>query len=225
MRRARAASRRTVAVALATLALAVPGMHRTARAAGAAARDAAASLSSARVIALRLRASGRAVASLERRAEDPVSGRTRVIRGRLALEPPDRALLEFPDTGERIALRGDGGEWLQPALSQLLRLGPRNAAAGMRWWALLLPGGAARFGERAISARRYAVISPAGGEFGADTAWVSLDPRGLPSRLEFGDATGGRVTYRFSGWRFERPLGRMGFVLEAPKDCSIVDLP
>jgi len=172
-------------------------------------------LQSARALAARLGAGGRAEALVERRALDPFTGAVRSIRGRLALEPPDRALLEFPSTGERIALRGDGGEWLQPALEQMLRLGPENAAAARRWWEPLLPAGGGRFHEQALGGGRYAVVPREAPRGGGDTAWVGLDSRGLPVRLE----------YQVRGWRFLRPRGRAGFVIEAPDSFQVVELP
>jgi hypothetical protein len=180
---------------------------------------------STRALADRLRAGGRAEAEIERRAHDPFRGGWVSVRGRIALEPPDRALLEFPATGERIALRGDGGEWLQPGLQQLLRLGPRNAAAGLRWWQLLLPGREARFTERALGNGRIAVVAQATGALAPDTAWVSLDARGLPSMLEYGDGEEERIQYRIRGWRFLRGRGRAAFVLSAPPAFQVVDLP
>lgn len=209
-------------VALGAGAQAAPGVAAHVKAATPAAAD---GLASTRAFARRLEASGRAAATIERRAVDPVTGLGRSARGRLTLELPDRALLEFPATGERIALRSDGGEWLQPALRQMLRLGPRSAAAGRRWWELLLPGDGSRFGERALSARRYAVASPSTEDFAADTAWVSLDPQGLPAELEYRDSSESRVSYRFSGWRFERPRGRSAFLLAPPAGIQVVELP
>src|SRR5262249_26257422 len=125
--------------------------------AGAPPATAGVTLESARGLAARLSA-GRAEAMVERRALDAFTGKWRAIRGWLALEPPDRALLEFPASGERIALRADGGEWLQPALGQMLRLGPANAGAARRWWELLLPGAGSRFAEVKLGAGRYAVV-------------------------------------------------------------------
>jgi len=209
------------------LALVAAGVPSSAAAATApASRDGAAPpLAAARGLALRLRDRGRAVATIERRAYDPIAGRERVLRGRLTLELPDRARLEFPASGEIVALRGDGGEWLQPALSQMLRLGPRNAAAGRRWWDLLLPGEETRFTEHPLSPRRYAVVSPAGAGFESDTAWVGLDGAGLPASLEYADAAGGRIAYRFRGWSFQRPRGRASFELAPPAGFEVVDLP
>jgi hypothetical protein len=174
--------------------------------------------------ARRLVASGRATARIERRAPDPLTGGVRASRGRLALEPPDRARLEFAANGEVLTLRGDGGEWLQPDLRQMIRLGPRSAAAGLRWWGALL-GGPEAIGGRALPGRRYAVATPGGEAPGADTAWVTLDPRGLPEQLEYEDAAGGRVRFRFSSWRFGPARGRAAFALDAPGGFEVVDVP
>jgi len=190
--------------------------------AAAGARD---TLESARGLAARFRTAGRAEARVERRARDAFTGRWRSIQGRVALEPPDRALLEFPATGERLALRGDGGEWLQPALGQMLRLGPENAAAARRWWELLIPGAGGGFIERPLGAGRYAVVRTEETGSGADTAWVVLDSRGLPARLEHRDPGGGRIEYRLRGWTFPRARGRAGFVIAPPDSLEIVDLP
>lgn len=180
-------------------------------------------LESARGMATRLRGAGRAEAEVEQRARDVFTGKVRSIRGRLALEPPDRALLEFPATGERIALRGDGGEWLQPGLGQMLRLGPGNAAATRRWWELLLPGAGERFEEKKLGGGRFVVVRK--DERGADTAWVALDAQSLPARLEYDSPGGGRIEYRLRGWKFSRARGRSAFVIVAPESVQVVDLP
>lgn len=190
-----------------------------------AAAPASDTLESARGLAARIRTAGRAEARIERRALDPFTGRWRSVRGRVALEPPDLALLEFPATGERLALRGDGGEWLQPALGQMLRLGPENAAAARRWWGLLLPATGGGFTERPLGGGRYALVRTQASGNAPDTAWVALDSRGLPARLEHRDPGGGRIEYQLSGWTFPRPRGRPGFVLAAPDSLEIVDLP
>lgn len=107
----------------------------------------------ARALAARLRERGRAEAVVSCISTDPLSGATRRARGRLALEPPDRARLDFVATGERITLRRDGGEWLQPATRQLLLLPAGRAAAALRWWAVLLGGGPERRGARSLPGR------------------------------------------------------------------------
>ena len=191
----------------------------------AAAPTTAATLESARVLATRLDASGRAEAEIERRSLDAFTGQWRSTRGRVALEPPDRARLEFPATGERIALRGDGGEWLQPALGQMLRLGPGHSASARRWWELLLAGTGDRFVERSLGGRRFAVVRKQDAGLRADTAWVALDAQGLPARLEYGAAEGERVEFRLRGWKFGPARGRGAFVIVAPDTVTVVDLP
>jgi hypothetical protein len=209
---------------------AVPGLSivalalvLVARAPAGHAAPAGGTLESARALAGRLRASGRAEAQVERRALDAFTGKWRSSQGRVALEPPDRALLEFPATGERVALRGDGGEWLQPALGQMLRLGPANAAAARRWWELLLPGAGVRFAERKVGPGRFAVTRE--GARDPDTAEVALDAQGLPARLEYRIPGADRVEYRLRSWRFPRARGRDAFVLHAPDSLQVVDLP
>jgi hypothetical protein len=193
-----------------------------ARAPGAPAGD---TLESARGLAARLRGAGRAEAQVERRALDAFTGKGRSTRGRIALEPPDRALLEFPATGERVALRGDGGEWLQPGLGQMLRLGPENAAAARRWWDLLLPGAGRQFAERKLGPGRFAVVRKGDAAPGGDTALVVLDSQGLPARLEYLVPGAERIEYRLSGWRFPRARGRAAFVIQPPDSLQVVDLP
>jgi outer membrane lipoprotein-sorting protein len=178
---------------------------------------------SSRALLSRLAESGRAVATLERDDVDPLRGETRTLSGSLALEPPDLARLELAQSGEIVTLRSDGGEWLQPRLVQMLRLGPRQAGAARRWWSLLLPGNASRFREVPLGQRRYLVIAGAGGA--ADSAWVTLDRAGLPSKLRFRDAAGEFVDVRFRGWRFEHGRGRAAFTQSAPAGIHVIDLP
>lgn len=171
----------------------------------------------------RLEASGRAVATFEHRAPDPITGEVIRQRGTLALEPPDRARLDVAGTGESVTIRSDGGEWLQPALRQLLRLGPARAASARRWWSLLLPGAAERFTERAIGKRRYLVVAGDGAE--TDSAWVALGPDALPATIEFRSPDGDLVAVRFTGWKFGPPRGRGAFVIVPPAGTEVVDLP
>jgi hypothetical protein len=174
-------------------------------------------------LARRLAASGRAVARFERVAGDPLTGRDVRLEGRLALEPPDRVLLEFGSTGERLALRGEGGEWLQPALEQLLVLGPERARAARVWWSVLAGEEARGISIRRERGRRFAVSATGHGETDG-RAWLTLDGRGLPALLEL-DQDGARTRYRFSGWRFTAPRGRRAFVIEAPPGFEVVRLP
>lgn len=185
---------------------------------------AAAEFQSTKVLLARLHASGRAEAAIETTVEDLFGGPPRRVRGRLALELPHRARLDFED-GERLTLREDGGDWLQPRTRQLLRSGPRSAEAAMRWSALLLESGEGAFRERSLGGGGFE-LSPAGADSAqGERQRVWLDARGLPVRLEVGSPGGERRAYRLSGWRFTRAQGRAAFVLAAPKGIEVVDLP
>jgi len=175
-------------------------------------------------LAERLHATGRAEVQIERLSLDPISGRTVAVRGELVLEPPDRAALEFPATGERVTMRSDGGEWLQPGLRQLVRLGAGDAALASRWWELLVRSSSPGFGARRWGERRYRVIAFARGGLAADSANIMLAADGLPLRLEIEESPGSREMYRFRDWRFARPRGREGFVIRPPRDFEVVRL-
>ncbi|HEY6866938.1 MAG TPA: hypothetical protein VI792_06760 [Candidatus Eisenbacteria bacterium] len=191
---------------------------------GAAPARPAAPFQSTKVLLTRLRASGRAEAAIETTVEDLLGGPPRRVRGRLALELPHFARLDFED-GERLTLREDGGDWLQPRTRQLLRSGPRSAEAAMRWSALLLESGTGAFRERDLGGGGFE-LSPAGADSVAgERQRVWLDAKGLPARLEVGSPGANGRVYRLSGWRFTRAKGRAAFVLEAPKGIEVVDLP
>lgn len=172
----------------------------------------------------RLRASGRAEATVETAVEDLLSGKTRTVRGRLALELPHCARLDFSQ-GESLTLRDDGGDWLQPGTRQLVRSGPRSAAAALRWSAVLLESRAEEFRERALAGRGYE-LTPVGADSAAgERQRVWLDSNGYPGRLEIVSPGGERRAYRLSGWRFARARGRAAFVLRAPPGFETVELP
>jgi hypothetical protein len=172
----------------------------------------------------RLLANGRGEAEIELRVSDPVGG-GRVSRGRLALEPPDRAAIEFPATGERVTLRADGGEWLQPALGQMMVLGSRHAMGANEWWRAFLSRAPGSIASVPLGGRRWLLVRAAGDEAVADSAWVEVDARGLPARLELKDGAGSSTVYRLSAWRFARPRGRAAFVIRPPAGTRVVALP
>jgi hypothetical protein len=185
---------------------------------------AGARLVSTRALLAGLRAHGRAEAEVRLERENPLTGRADAARGRLALEQPGYARLEFPATGECLTLREDGGDWLQPAPRQLVRAGARAAGVAMRWWAALLDSGAA-FREQPLGGRGYRV-APLGA--GADQAiaqrvWLGTD--GLPARVEIATEAGETQRYVLRRWRFTRARGRAGFVLAAPPGFETVELP
>lgn len=186
---------------------------------------AAADLAAARTLVARLAAAGRGTAAVTVTRADPLGGPDRVERGRLALEPPDRVRLDFPASGERLALRGDGGEWVQPVARQLVRL-DREQAETVAWlWEVFLRGGAAGFAERPAGPRRT-VLTPRGREGGLpDSIAVTLDARGLPARVVYPEPGGGSVRYDLAGWAFGRPRGPAAFTLAAPRGYTVVALP
>lgn len=155
---------------------------------------------------------------------DPVTGRVQVTRGTLALETPRLAALRFAATGEALTLRDDGGEWLQPKLRQLVRAGPRSAAAGLRWWGVLADA-ALPVRERALGGGRFTLVPAAGDSSGIGEARVTLDAAGMPARLEIVEAgTPGKV-FRLSRWKPARPRGARAFHLEPPKGFEVVEMP
>jgi outer membrane lipoprotein-sorting protein len=169
----------------------------------------------------RLTTNGRATVSIERHAVQ-VTGDL-AVRGALALEPPDRVRIDFDTTGEKVALRADGGEWLQPALRQCVRLGPERARVALEWWDLFMTPKREGFIERRSAGGRVMIVR-AGAGAPADTAWVTLTD-GNPTALEISQEGGGRSTYEFRHWKFSHAHGRGAFVLAAPHGWESVDLP
>lgn len=201
------------------LALALPPAVR------AATPPAAGGLVSTRTLVAKLSALGRGEASITVTMSDPMGGPDHVQTGRLALEPPDRVRLDFAATGERIALRGEAGEWIQPAARQMVRLGREQADMAAWLWEILMQGGTGGFTERSTGARRHA-LAPLDRDAGLpESITVELDARGLPVRIEFAESPGVTTRYRFRGWRFMRPRGAAGFTLSAPRGYAVVAVP
>jgi hypothetical protein len=175
-----------------------------------------------RALLARLKVTGRAEATLRLRRQDLLSGRTVTLGGRLALEPPGLARLDLED-GQRLTLRRDGGDWLQPATRQLVRAGARAAAGALQWWTALLDPGAAGLEERKLGPDRYALTRGAGAD--TLTQVVELGADRLPRRLWVDPGYGGRVEYQVLRWRFTRPRGRAAFVLEPPPGFETVEMP
>lgn len=164
---------------------------------------------------------GRAEATLHYSVAAAPGAAPRNVHATLALEPPNRARLDVPATGEKITLRGDGGEWLQPSMKQLVMLRPRHAVAALQWWRVLLGDGAG-VRERRLARGGYRLVTTSGP---GDSADVWLDARGLPARLELPDGTGGHAVYRLAGWRFSRARGNAAFHLKTPAGYVPVDMP
>ena len=170
----------------------------------------------------RLQSSGRAEVRIVRRPLD-ASDSEGSMRGRVRLEPPDRVRLDF-DGGESVTLRSDGGEWLEPRLKQLVRLDRDRAGAALAWWDLLLGRDREAFSERVLGRGRILIVRHfAGGA--SDSARVTLDPRGMPARLEIGESGGLHAVIDLRGWRFSAARGWAEFKLAAPSGFEVVDLP
>lgn len=193
--------------------------HRTARARGTEPR---APSPFAATLGARLKASGRAEVRFVRESQDPLSDATRREPGRLVLEPPSRAALEFDSSGERVTLRADGGEWLHPGLRQLVTFDADQVAGASMWWRLLMNGQAKGVRVRAITPRRLELNFE--GDAGLDHAVLELGRDGLPTRFEIPEA-GGVVAYRFNGWAFRRPRGPAAFRQSAPPGFDVVAMP
>jgi len=179
-------------------------------------------LASARALLARLRAAGRAEAQVRLTRHDPLSGRDVVVRGTLALERPGLARLDLAD-GQRLTLRGDGGDMLQPAAKQLVRAGPRSAAGLLSWWGALLDPEGRGFRERRVGPRAYELTREGASEEEAQRLTLGAD--GLPATLVAALGPDERVEYRLARWRFARARGRAGFVLQAPPGYEVVELP
>ena len=183
-----------------------------------------AGLVATRALVARLTAAGRGEAVVTLTQSDPMGGPARIERGRLALEPPDRVRLEFPGSGERIAVRGDGGEWVQPAARQMVRLKREQTSLAAGLWAVFLRGGNERFTERAAGGRRFVLEARAPEDGPPERITVVVDARGLPVSLEMEDPTGAGVRYAFRTWRFTRAAGIRAFVLKPPPGFTVIDL-
>lgn len=179
----------------------------------------------ARVMLERLKKSGRAETRFTRTLVDPLSGKPQSTRGDLALELPMRVKIAFPSTKEQVTLREDGGEWLQPALQQLLVLGPERAAGARRWWDALLAEPGSKVKAKPAGVRRYELSLSESKPGDTDRAWVTLDAQGLPRDLEIDEGGEEPTRYRFEGWRFTKARGRAGFVLRAPSGIEVVEMP
>jgi hypothetical protein len=185
---------------------------------------AAPALVSTRGLLSRLSKNGHAEAELRTTLEDPLGGPAQQVRGKLTLERPRYARLDFP-SGERMTLREDGGDWLQPRTRQLIRGGPDAVAEAVRWWGVLLESAGDRFVERPLGKGGYE-LRAAGADSAAATrqrVWLGAD--GLPSRLEVVTPDGSTRTWRLQNWHFGHARGRAAFVLSPPTGYEVVELP
>lgn len=154
---------------------------------------------------------------------DPLGGPPRTVRGRVRVESPDRVRLDLA-TGEKITLRSDGGEWLQPATRQLLRISSERAAGALQWWRVLLPESRETFREDSIAPRRFQ-LAPRDEAAGGVRIRSRLDARGFPVELVVEGMGDKPVTYRLSAWRFGAGRGAAAYRLATPAGFEVVDLP
>jgi len=147
----------------------------------------------------------------------------RADRGKLSLEPPDRMRVDFK-SGERVTMRADGGEWMQPSLRQLLILRPEQAQAVVSTWRAFLDGGRDSYRETARGSRKYRLIPISPDESSADSIEVELGTDRLPRRLQLwiGDQ---RWWLTLSSWAFAKPKGATAFTLRAPSGYSVFEWP
>jgi outer membrane lipoprotein-sorting protein len=179
-------------------------------------------LRSTRVLAQKITASGRGEVRVTLTREDPMGG-SQVVHGTAAFEPPDRVRLEFAETGERITVRADGGEWLQPRMHQMVRLAPEQASAASSLWELFLHGGRGRFDEREVAGGRYQLTFRGEDHAIPEHVTLTLDAGGLPRSLETRDETQGHSVYAFSGWKFSRAKGPSAFEIKAPRGYTVME--
>jgi hypothetical protein len=186
----------------------------------AAASRAATPTMASRALAARMGATGRAEANLTQRVPDPLGGPAAERRGKLALERPDRVRLDY-EGGESVTLRRDGGEWLEPRLTQMLIFDSTGVGAAQRAWNLLL-GRDDEIAEHANGPQRWRLrpIHPEP-EF-PDSIEIVLDTAGLPKQLVSWVGGERSVEFQISGWRFPRAKGRPAFVLEAPAGYEVI---
>lgn len=184
----------------------------------------AAPLATARAMSVAMAKGRSGEAQVSYMLADPLGGPSRSVRGRIRVESPDRVRLDFAGSGERIALRSDGGEWLQPASRQLLRIPADRARSALQWWRVLLPASRESFREDSLAARRYA-LTPLDPDAGPVRIVVRLDPKGFPAELAVSGMADETVTYRLSGWKFGPARGAAAYRLSAPAGYETVDLP
>ena len=169
----------------------------------------------------RLTAAGRAevpVKQVVTTAGDTV----RHLRGQLALELPDRVRVEDTVSGDRLTARGDGGEWLQPALKQMLILRADQAGQVASVWRVLLDA-SDRIEERSLGQGRY-VLRPRFADAPVDSVWVQVRADGLPAKMR-ASAGDEHWALEFGTWKFKKPRGAAAFKLSAPSDYTVLEWP
>lgn len=169
----------------------------------------------------RLTAAGRAEVSVSQ-VVTTAADTVRQLRGHLALELPDRVRVEDTASGERLTARGDGGEWLQPALKQMLILRADQAGQVASVWRMLLDA-SGRIDERSLGQGRY-VLHPRFPDAPVDSIWLQVRSDGLPVKVR---ASAGEEQWalQFGTWKFKKPRGAAAFKLSAPSDFTVLEWP
>jgi len=191
-------------------------------AAAQAAAAATASLQSTKPLVDRMARSGRA----ETRIGQTISSEGETLRsahGRLALEPPNRLRIDF-DGGEKVTMRKDGGEWIQPGVRQMLMLKPGQAQAAVSIWKTFLSGGGEAFHERALGARRFQLVSRDTSSGLPDSVLVEQGSDGFPARIDLW-VGGEQWSLHLSHWTFAHARGDSAFKLRAPSGYQVFDWP
>lgn len=151
-----------------------------------------------------------------------LDGKLMVSRGKLSLESPDRVRLDH-DNGEKLALRKDGGEWLQPVARQLIQLDADQAATATRLWAAFLAPAQGAWVEHRLGARSASFLPTEEAEW--DSAGLVLDAAGLPERLTIHMPGQEPTEFRFRRWTFTKARGASAFSLRAPAGVVVVPMP
>jgi hypothetical protein len=176
-----------------------------------------------RALVERLKRSGRAEARLVQTVT--AAGETlRADRGRVALEHPDRLRLDFTGSGERVTMRGDGGEWLQPSLRQLFVLRAEQAQTVVALWRAFLGDRERSYDEREVRPRVYRLVPRVPDPTEPDSLEVRLGVDRLPSHVVAwsGDQ---RWSLALAGWKLTRPRGAEAFTLRAPPGYEVFEWP
>jgi len=143
-------------------------------------------------------------------------------RGTVALEPPDRMRLNYSDAKESLTARGDGGEWLQPELGQMLTMSGEQARQAASLWQVMRSRSSS-YTERKLGSSSWRVMIQEPG-VDAESLTVTVGADRLPSKIEtqVGDL---HWTIQMSGWRFPKARGREAFVLHAPAGYEVIQMP
>jgi outer membrane lipoprotein-sorting protein len=143
-------------------------------------------------------------------------------KGTVALEPPDRMRLQYLGSKEALTARGDGGEWLQPELGQMLTMSAEQAQRAASLWQVMRSRSSS-YVERKLGPSSWRVtIQEPGAEAESLTVHVGADH--LPSKIEtrVGDL---HWTIQLSSWHFGKARGKEAFVLHAPVGYEVMPMP